>query len=342
MNTDPATKIARQRLSVLELAQSLNNVSEACRRRGISRTIFYEYKNRFEQHGLEGLKDLPPIPKSHPFTTPPELVEQILELSLQQPARGCNWISDQLKLRGIHISYPTVQNILNKEKMGTRYERWLRLEQVAAEQDFVPTKEQMTFLEKENPIWKERNHLESSQPGELLCQDTSALTRMDGVGRVYVHATVDSFSSYAFAFLYPSKQPEAAVSVVHNDVLPFYSSLELIVGAMLTDNGSEFCGTPEHPYEIYLSLCDIEHRRTKIRSPHTNGFVERFIRTLKEEFFETMRRQKAWGTLDDLQADLDEWLMYYNYERPHQGYRNMGRRPYDTIKNYLESVKEET
>jgi hypothetical protein len=81
-------KLARQRLSVLELAEALGNVSEACRQRGMSRTQFYEYKRRFQTHGLEGLKDLPPIPKEHPFTTSPQVVERILALSLEHPAWG--------------------------------------------------------------------------------------------------------------------------------------------------------------------------------------------------------------------------------------------------------------
>jgi len=85
---DAATKIAKQRLSVLELAEILGDVSEACRRRGVSRTQFYEYKRRFQTHGLEGLKDLPPIPKNHPQTTPPEVIERILELALKHPRMG--------------------------------------------------------------------------------------------------------------------------------------------------------------------------------------------------------------------------------------------------------------
>ena len=55
------TKLAHQRLSVLQLAESLGNIAAACRQRGISRTQFYEHKRRFQAHGLEGLKDLPPI-----------------------------------------------------------------------------------------------------------------------------------------------------------------------------------------------------------------------------------------------------------------------------------------
>lgn len=92
---DPVTKLAHKRLTVLELAESLGNVSEACRRSGIDRTSYYEYKRRFQTHGLEGLKDLPPIHKSHPQTTPPEVVERILALSLEHPTRGCVFLSDR-------------------------------------------------------------------------------------------------------------------------------------------------------------------------------------------------------------------------------------------------------
>ncbi len=85
---DAATKLARQRLSVLELAEILGNVSEACRRRGISRSQFYEHKRRFQTHGLAGLKDLPPIPKSHPQTTPAEVVRRIVATAAEAPGLG--------------------------------------------------------------------------------------------------------------------------------------------------------------------------------------------------------------------------------------------------------------
>ena len=85
MSMNPETKIVHQRMSVLELAEALGNASEACRQRGVSRTQFYEYKRRFQTHGLEGLKDLPPIHHSHPLTTPPEVEERVLALSLDIP-----------------------------------------------------------------------------------------------------------------------------------------------------------------------------------------------------------------------------------------------------------------
>jgi hypothetical protein len=96
-----AEKIARQRLSVLQLAEALGNITAACRQRGMHRSQFYEFKRRFQTHGLEGLKDLPPIHKSHPMTTPEEVVERILELS-RPPLLGlCS--SQQLSEASRHL-----------------------------------------------------------------------------------------------------------------------------------------------------------------------------------------------------------------------------------------------
>lgn len=336
MSQNLETKIIQQRLSVLDLAKALGNVSEACRQRDISRTQFYEYKRRFQTHGLEGLKDLPPIHHSHPFTTAPEVEARILDLSLEHPAWGCNRLSDWLKLDGTYVSAITIQKMLNHNEMGSRYDRWLKLEQKHSQQAIQLSAEQVKFLEKQNPIFRER-HVESSRPGELLSQDTFMVGTLKGIGRVYLHAVTDTFSSYSFGFLHTSKKPEAAVAVLHNDVLPFYREREISITAVLTDNGREFCGKDTHPYEIYLELNDIEHRKTKVRKPQTNGFVERFNGTVLDEFFRTAFRTKFYGTLDELQADLDQWLVHYNTERPHQGYRNMGRRPIDTINEYLRS-----
>ena len=297
------------------------NVSEACRRRVISRTQFYEYKRRFQTHGIEGLKDLPPVHKSHPMTTPREVQEKIVTLSLSRPAWGCNRVSTQLKLEGISVSAPTVQNILNKEGLGTRYERWLKLEEKTAQKEIELSAEQVAFIEKQNPCFRER-HVESSRPGEFLNQDTFFVGHLKGVGKVYLHAVVDTYSSFAFGFLHVSKQPEAAVAVLHNEALPFYTERGLEVESALTDNGREFCGSEGHPYRIYLTLNEIRHRTTKVRRPQTNGFVERLNRTALDEFFREAFRKKLYESVEALQQDLDEWLFYYNRARPHQGYRN--------------------
>jgi transposase InsO family protein len=330
-------KIIRHRMSALQLAEALGNVSEACRRRGVSRTQFYEYKRRFQTHGLEGLKDLPPIHKTHPMTTPPEVEKKILDLSLHNPMWGCIRLSNQLKLAGVSVSSPTIQKILIRHQMGSKYQRLLKLEEEALDKKIELTPAQVKAIEKANPCFKER-HVESSKPGQLLSQDTFHVGTLKGVGKVYMQAVVDTYGSYAFAYLHTSKLPEHAAAILHNEVLPQYDKWKLPVKAILTDNGREFCGRDHHPYELYLALNDIEHRNTKVKSPQTNGFVERFNRTVLDEFFRPAFRQKYYESIKALQKDLNKWLKFYNCERSHQGYRNRGKRPLDTIKEFAKNV----
>jgi len=324
-------KIAQHRLSLLQLAERLRNVSEACRRRGISRTQFYDYKRAFQEHGFEGLVDRLPIPKSFPNETLPEIREKVIALSIQHPAWGPMRVSDHLRLEQVNVSPSTIRNIWIRENMETRYKRILLLEEQRNGQEMELTEEQIRLLEKANPCFRER-HVESPYPGYLLCQDTFMVGTLKGVGRVYLQAVVDTFGSFAFGKLYTSKVPETAVDVLYDRVLPFYGAQELAIEHILTDNGREYCGKPMiHPYQIFLELTEIEHRRTKVATPRTNGFVERFNRTVLDEFFREAFRKKFYGTVEELQEDLDQWLHHYNYERPHRGYRNLGRRPFETI-----------
>ena len=324
-------KIAQNRLTLLQLAERIRNVSEACRRRGISRSQFYEYKRAFQERGLDGLKDQLPIPKSFPNETPSEVKERIIAMSLKHPAWGPMKLSDNLKLEGVNVSPSTVRNLWLKEGLETKYKRILRFEEQHAGMEIELTEEQIRLLEKANPCFKER-HVESPYPGYLLSQDTFMVGTLKGVGRVYLQAVVDTYGSFAFAKLYTSKMPETAVDVLYDRALPFYAEQGIPVEHILTDNGREYCGKPMiHPYQIFLELNDIDHRRTKVATPRTNGFVERFNRTILDDFFREAFREKFYALVEELQVDLDVWMHHYNYERPHRGYRNMGRRPIETI-----------
>ena len=124
MNADE--KLAWQRRDLLYLGHAIGNISEACRQRGVSRTQFYEYKRRFQENGLEGLKDRPPVHKSHPFTTPDQVEDLILETSLEHPDWGCGRLSAYLNTQGTSVSSPTIQRILIKHAMGRCHERQLK------------------------------------------------------------------------------------------------------------------------------------------------------------------------------------------------------------------------
>ena len=75
----------------------------------------------------------------------------------------------------------------------------------------------------------------------------------------------------------------------------------------------------------WITLPNIDHTRSKAKSPQTNGIVEQFHKTLLNEFYRIIFRKKIYTHLADLQADLNAWLREYNEERVHQGRWCYGR-----------------
>ncbi len=112
---------------------------------------------------------------------------------------------------------------------------------------------------------------------------------------------------------------------------------------MLTDRGTEYCGNPErHEYELYLAAEDIDHTRTKAKSPQTNGIVERFHKTMLDEFYRIAFRKKVCATIDELQADLNLWMREFNEVRPHQGKWCFGKTPMQTFIDAQSLAREKT
>jgi transposase InsO family protein len=218
--------------------------------------------------------------------------------------------------------------------MGNRNERLWKLEEKALTEQMQLNGEQIALIEKSNPCFRERLHA-SNRPGEILAQDTILVGFLKGVGKIYLQSVVDTYNSFTFGFLHLGKLPDCAVAILHNDVLPFYCQHNLQIQTIVTNNGREYCGTEKHHYELYLMLSGIEHRKTKLRDNHTHGFIKRFNQIVLDEFLKEFFQNKYYDTIEKLQSDFDQWLLYYNNERPHQGYRNMGLPPIDIFKNYL-------
>ena len=217
-------KIARRKLSLLELAQDLNNVSKACKVMGYSRQQFYEIRRNFQTYGSQGLID---------------------------------------RLLGAKGPHP-------------------------------------------------------NRVSEVI--DTFLVGTLKGVGKVYLQSIVDCHSRYAWGRLFTYKLTITAVYTMNNDVLPTFEAHKAKIDVVLSDNGREFCGRPDkHPYELFLQLEEIEHRTTKVKRPQSNGIVERLHRTLLDEHFRVEGRRCWYETVEEMQEELDKFLLYYNTKRPHQG-----------------------
>jgi hypothetical protein len=144
------------------------------------------------------------------------------------------------------------------------------------------------------------------------------------------------YSKVAFAKLYDTKTPLTAADLLNDRVVPFFETRGIPLSRILTDRGTEYCRAPErHEYELYLAIENIDHTRTKVKSPQTNGIRERFHKTVLNEFYRVAFRKKLYTSLAELQADLDTWLVTYNEQRPHQGRWCYGKTP---LRTFVESV----
>jgi transposase InsO family protein len=334
-------KIARRKLSLLELASDMSNVSKACRIMGYSRQQFYEIRRNYQTYGSKGLLDRLPGPKGpHPNRVAKEIELAILDHCLHNPTQGCIRVAQELQLKAINVSSGGVRGVWGRNNLMTKHERLLRLEKTVSETKFQITEQQARLLERFSPEFRER-HILTSAPGELVAVDTFMVGSLKGIGRIYLQTAIDCFSRYAWGRLYTNKLPVTAVHLLNTDVLPFFEKHRCPVQTVLSDNGREFCGRPErHPYELFLQLEGIEHRTTQVRRPQSNGFVERLHRTLLDEHFRLKGREKWYESLGPMQKDLDDFLLLYNTKRPHQGRTMNGRTPINVFSQGVKELKE--
>lgn len=329
-------KVARRKLSLLQLATELDNVSRACKVMGYSRQQFYEIRRNFQTYGAEGLIDrLPGAKGPHPNRVSAEIETAVLAQAMDHPCYGALRVEHELRMRGLQVSSGGVRGVWQRHDLLTKHERLLRLEKATGERRLELSEEQIRLLERFSPEFRER-HIEAPHTGALVAVDTFFVGAMKGVGKIYPQTVIDCHSRYAWGRLNTSKLPITAVQVMNNDVLPTFEAAGAKIDVVLSDNGREFCGRPDrHPYELYLQLEEIEHRTTRVKRPQSNGIVERLHRTLLDEHFRVEGRRTWFETVAEMQAVLDTWFEGYNQRRPHQGRGMNGRTPAQAFKDGL-------
>jgi transposase InsO family protein len=286
-------KLIKRKLSLLELADFLKNISQACKINGCSRQHFYDIKQAYEEHGLEGLKEKSRRKPCIKNRVAPETEEAVLQMAYEYPAYGQLRVSNELRKRGILVSSGGVRSIWQRHNLETIKRRLKSLEEKAAAEGIVYTEEQLQALEL---LKKEKEHdpdeIETEHPGYLLAQDTFYVGYLKGVGRIYQQSTIDTYSSVAFAKLYTAKVPVTAADTLNDRVLPFFEDQGVDILRILTDRGTEFCGAPDkHPYEIFLQYHEIDHTKTRARRPQSNGICEAFHKTVLNEFYRVTFRK---------------------------------------------------
>jgi len=298
---------AQLRLSMIEFYYQVKNATVASTTFKVSRKTFYKWFARYQASGksLSSLEDKPKVP----------IVRRKTNLNF----------NTELKIKHLREKYVRLGKVKLQKLFKTEHSQYVSQSHIT----YVITKYNLYFdpvkaknirskkikgkgakkirINKTNP----NNYLSSTKPF-FFCTDTIVLYLPYGIKR-YILTAVEHEKKIAYARSYSTKSSLSAFDFL----LRLSALVDGKIAAILSDNGSEF----GKYFDQACRRLKIIHIFTRIRTPKDNSVNERFNRTIQEEFmevdeyFESLLTQPA---LIQANQRLTDWLVFYNFKRPHQ------------------------
>ena len=205
MNTQSSHKIIKNKLGLLNLAQTLGSVSKACKTMGFSRDSYYRFRDLYERGGEAALQEISrrkPILKNR---IDPSIEEAVVNFAIDKPAYGQHRVSNELRKVGVFVSGGGVRSIWLRHDLETFQKRLKALSAKIAQDGIILTEDQLFALERAREEKQAHGEIETEHPGYLGSQDTYYVGTIKGVGRIYQQTYIDTYCKLAIVKLYQQK-----------------------------------------------------------------------------------------------------------------------------------------
>ena len=316
---------AESKLELIRLVEKTGNVAAACKQLGYSRDSYYRILSRFQSGGATALEPQTtrgPLYKNRVDTA---IESAIIDLSRCHPTWGQARIAQELEQSGLIVSPGGVRCVWQRNNMETVEKRL----QALMNNGVNPQSPQIiSHIWPAQPAWLTNQAVDV--PGKLGIQDTLLVRSGDYGVKIYMQTFIDAFSRYVLARLYMSNQPDTALDLLNNYVLPNLNGQGVQVQRIATPKLATYVGeVNSHPYEAYLALQEIAHDKLVARSSQEISLLKSFYRYLGEQGF--LSHRVGFGSdftnrgpvansvtqtnkLGVLQSELEQLVNKYNWQ----------------------------
>lgn len=274
-NTNP--KAPRLRARAVDMVRNGKGVREVARYFGYGPGTISKWCKKVPMAGVFKIETVSSRPHHHPKETPYILIKRVLELRQQTGGRCAEVIHEMMKLDGISISLSTVKRIFDRAGVTRKRSPWKR---------------------RHESIRRPKTLKE----GDLVEIDTIHVMQNESE-RIYIYTLLDVHSRWAHALASERINTHKSLCFVRQAIKN--SPFQFI--CLQSDNGPEFS-------QNFTERIKIVHRHSRVRKPNDNGHLERFNRTIQEEFLNKMP-----ANVSAINKELPKYLAYYNQKRLHLG-----------------------
>jgi len=293
LNDKPPSPEAKKRKGWLDYYSSHNNnISLTCRYFGITRVTFYKWLQRYDQDDTTTLNDRSRAPMNRrKRKIDPEIERRIIELRKKYIRYGKEKLA-----------------IIYKKTYGQKISSW-QIQRTVKDRQLYYHPINNAKLAKRRSLGRKKKRitqLERTQKNGFFFQIDTKRIFWNGIKR-YIYTAVEKDYKFAYAWMYKG--------ITSLNASEFLARLHFLVSVKIellqTDNGSEFAKY----FERACKVLKIEHYFSRTRTPEDNETVERFHRTLNEEF---LQLGNFTPFPEVFNPNLAKWLEEYNFNRPHQ------------------------